>query len=232
VDESGNLPANEEEWLTSPEPGPMLRVLRGSPGARKWRLFAVACCRRVWDGLTDPRSRRAVEAAERHADGLATDDELAQAWRAAWDASLEIPEPQDPARRAAAEAARACAWPVEEMTADEAFKAAWFAAFTTTGLPARTMGAERSAQCALLRDLLGNPFRPVAVDPAWLAWDGGRAPRLARAIFEERRFDQLRILADALEEAGCDDASLLTHCRGPGPHVRGCWVVDLILGKA
>jgi hypothetical protein len=83
-------------------------------------------------------------------------------------------------------------------------------------------------QCILLRDILGNPFRPVALDPAW------RTPavlHLARAIYDDRAFDQLPVLADALEEAGCASREVLDHCRSPGPHVRGCWVVDLVLGK-
>ncbi|MCI0459739.1 MAG: hypothetical protein L0Z62_22540 [Gemmataceae bacterium] len=80
----------------------------------------------------------------------------------------------------------------------------------------------------LLRDIFGNPFRPVTVDPAR---ETSAVVALARSIYEERRFEDLPILADALEEAGCTDADLLGHCRGPGPHTRGCWVVDLLLGK-
>jgi hypothetical protein len=85
----------------------------------------------------------------------------------------------------------------------------------------------------LLRDLFGPlPFRPVAVDPAWLAWNGGTIPALARAVYDEHAFDRLPVLADALEEAGSASPDLLDHLRGPGPHVRGCWAVDLILGKS
>ena len=81
----------------------------------------------------------------------------------------------------------------------------------------------------LLRDIIGNPFRPVAVDPAWLTSD---VLLLARGIYEERAFDRMPILADALQDAGCDSADVLAHCRGANPpHVRGCWVVDLLLGK-
>ena len=92
--------------------------------------------------------------------------------------------------------------------------------------------AERLAQADLVRDLFGPlPFRPVSVNRAWLAWDGGTVAKLAAATYEERAFDRLPILADALEEAGCADAELLGHLRGPGPHVRGCWVLDLLLGQ-
>jgi hypothetical protein len=91
--------------------------------------------------------------------------------------------------------------------------------------------AERARQCDVLRDLIGNPFRPVAVDPRWLAWNERTVPRLARALYDEKDFDNLPILADALEDAGCDDADILRHCREPGRHVRGCWLLDLLLGK-
>jgi hypothetical protein len=87
---------------------------------------------------------------------------------------------------------------------------------------------EQLAQCQMLRDLFGNPFRSVALAPVWLT---SRVVALAQAIHDERAFDRLPVLADALEEAGCHDEHILGHCRGPGPHVRGCWLVDLILGK-
>jgi hypothetical protein len=92
--------------------------------------------------------------------------------------------------------------------------------------------AEQATQSSLLRCIFGNPFRPGSLNPIWLAWNDGTIPRLAQGIYEERAFDRLPILADALEEAGCASADLLGHLRGPGPHVRGCWALDLILGKA
>jgi hypothetical protein len=104
---------------------------------------------------------------------------------------------------------------------DQAFREACHAAVV----------AGRSAQADILRDLFGNPFRPVSVDPAWRAWEGGTIPRLARVLYDARRFEDLPVLADALEDAGCSDEALLSHCRTPGPHVRGCWALDLLLGK-
>jgi hypothetical protein len=100
-------------------------------------------------------------------------------------------------------------------------------------------GQEREAQCALLRDVFGPlPFRPVALDPAWLAWHGGAVKRLAEAVYEERELPsghldapRLAVLADMLEEAGCSDAHLLGHLRGPGPHVRGCFAIDALSGR-
>jgi hypothetical protein len=89
--------------------------------------------------------------------------------------------------------------------------------------------AEHSGtQIALLRDIFGNPFRPAPVDPGWLT---GAVVSLARTMYDSRDFAAMPILADALQESGCDNADVLAHCRGDGPHVRGCWVVDLLLGK-
>jgi hypothetical protein len=82
--------------------------------------------------------------------------------------------------------------------------------------------------CRLIRDIFGNPFRPVTADPSWLS---STVVALAEGIYADRAFDRLPILADALQDAGCDDAEVLDHCRGGGTHVRGCWVVDLLLGK-
>lgn len=91
--------------------------------------------------------------------------------------------------------------------------------------------AER-LQLAILCDIFGpRPFRLVTINPAWLAWQSGTVAKLAQGIYRERAFDRLPILAEALEEAGCDNADILAHCRRVGPHVRGCWVVDLLLGK-
>jgi hypothetical protein len=108
---------------------------------------------------------------------------------------------------------------------------AWAVSLTSGrwGLRRRAaVAAERAAQCDLLRDLFGNPFRP-----AWLLadWASPQAEAIARAAYEDRDFESLPILADALEDAGCDDEEILTHCRAGGEHVRGCWAVDLVLGK-
>ena len=85
---------------------------------------------------------------------------------------------------------------------------------------------------SILRCIFGNPFKPVTAPPSWLAWNGGTVLNMAKVIYAERRFNDLPILADALEEAGCTDEAVLEHCRSGGEHVRGCWVVDLLLGKA
>ena len=107
---------------------------------------------------------------------------------------------------------------------DAARYAAW--ALNLTG-----SAEERRRQCDLLRDLVGNPFRPATIQAAWLAWGGGLVAAIARGIDEERRFTELPVLADALEEAGCTDPDLLAHCRSGGEHAHGCWALDLILGR-
>jgi hypothetical protein len=88
--------------------------------------------------------------------------------------------------------------------------------------------SESEAHACLLRDIFGNFFRPVTVDPSWLT---STAVSLARLMYDSRDFSAMPILADALQDAGCDSDDILNHCRGPGPHVRGCWIVDLVLGK-
>jgi hypothetical protein len=88
-----------------------------------------------------------------------------------------------------------------------------------------------AAEASIIRCILGNPFRANTISPPWLFWHEGTISRIASAIYDVRAFDRLPILADALEEAGCTNADILNHCRQPGEHVRGCWVVDLLLGK-
>jgi hypothetical protein len=212
----------EAEWLACTDPRPMLEFLRDKANERKLRLFACACCRRIWRLLSDERSRKAVRTAERFADGLATRQQLRAARAYAADAYAFAQG--GPYYAPAAHAA--CAHAAAARAIDEVAEAARCAA----AHPATT-NTEEAAQAALLRDLFGNPFRPVTAAPAWLLWNGGTVVQLAQTIYEERAFDRLPILADALEEAGCDNADVLAHCRSGGEHVRGCWVVDLLLGK-
>jgi hypothetical protein len=217
----------EEQWLTAPDPSPMLVHARLLGDDRKRRLFACACARRVADLFIDPASERAVATAERYADGLAGKKDLHAAL-----AEARVAVRAAHARDARHGNAAACA----AMTVVETViildrDAASLAAYArSTGRV--TMRAERRAQADLVRDLLGNPFcPPVAVDAAWLEWDGGAVRRLASAVYAERAFDHLPVLADALEDAGCADPVLLAHLRGRGVHALGCWALDLLLGK-
>jgi hypothetical protein len=199
------------EWFSCTEPKAMLSFLRGRGSARKLRLFAVACCRRV-SHLPDANPHGwAVEVAERYADGAATVAERAGARGTIGTSHLSVIL----AHAASADAWHAAEWGISgaDLVADRA--------------------AEHAAQCHLLRDLFGDPFQaPQPVEAGVLNWGAGIVSTMARRLYEERAFDLLPILADALEDAGCDNAEFLNHCRGPGPHVRGCWALDLILGKS
>src|SRR5262249_31217393 len=95
----------------------------------------------------------------------------------------------------------------------------------------KAMEPEKQAQADLVREIMGNPFRRIELDAAWLGRSDAAVAKIAAVVYEEQAWDRLPILADALEEAGCSHADILDHCRGPGPHVRGCWAVDLLLGK-
>ncbi len=230
----------EIEWLICSDPRRLLSFLKAKATVRKVQLFAVACCRGLGRWLPDQRSRKAVEAAERQADGLAGEHELQAARQEALAANASlIGKPT-----CLSETARA-AWyalldPEFGSVAAVAVSAVRFSVseqvdgyrFSEEADPVEVRAAtlqEESRQTDLLRDIFGNPFRPVTLDPAWKTQT---VVQLARSLYEGRRFGDMPILADALEEAGCDDPAVLEHCRGPGPHVRGCWVVDLVLGKA
>jgi len=206
----------EAEWLNGVSNGDldrMLKKLRERGPAlvhRKMRLFAHACWRRVWDRIGNT-GRRIEEISERYADGLASFAELDAAYQS--DGST-CHAPDDDAF---VEGIRFDLDPAVECAASDG-----------EGLHEERWNAERRMQCFLLREVFGNPFRPAAIDPSWLT---STVTQLAQAIYDDRAFDRMPILADALEDAGCTDTSILEHCRGGGVHARGCWVVDLLLGK-
>ena len=102
----------------------------------------------------------------------------------------------------------------------------------STAYPGALREDPRAYLSAITRDIFGNPFHPATIAPGWLAWNDGAIRKMAQLVYDERTFDRLPLLADALEDAGCTDAAILGHCRGGGEHVRGCWVVDLLLGKS
>ena len=205
----------EQEWLACTDPRKMLEALQGKASDRKLRLFACACCRRGWPLLADERSRQAVEVAEQYADGIVNGRGLRFAFSCAADAFAYAASAHTADAQAAAGAANA-ARP----------EAGYYARYVTP----------RKEHPGFLRDLFGPlPFRPATVSPAW------RTPQvvaLAQAAYDERELPAgtldaggFAVLADALEEAGCADPALLNHCRRPGVHVRGCWMVDLLLGQ-
>jgi hypothetical protein len=222
----------EAEWLACKDPQKMLkaRYVRRKLSPRKARLFAASCCRRLSSSLTAEESWRAVQVAEAFADGLADRMELeAAAIDAAVDTgSRDAPEYPE----------RITAWVV---CAEDALLAAEDASEWATRAIAKhaertsawqgALAAEQAAHAELLRDTLGNPFVSVTANASWLAWNNSTVTNLAQAIYADRAFDRLPILADALEDAGCNQQDILNHLRGGGEHCRGCWALDLVLGR-
>jgi hypothetical protein len=205
----------EAEWLNSTDPKPMLNFLQGKTSERKFRLFAVACCRRMENLPVDMRSRMAVEVAERFADGLAQEDERI--------AAEEEANAADRITYLAAPAARVIRLDAAKAAVDTSDLSAAFAVDADEPSP-----VELVSQTCLIHDIFGDPFRPITINPTWLT---STVLALVQGIYNERAFDRMPILADALQDAGCDNEEILNHCRQPGEHVRGCWVVDLLLSK-
>jgi hypothetical protein len=219
----------EAEWLACVETMPMLEFLRDKISDRKLRLFGVACARRVWPLLADDRSRRAIEVAEQLAEGLVNEEERQEAFRSGMDVVIEkVHQPYGIATTRAMAAYR----PAFRQAMSAALYAAESAAGSAGSHGRRADWNDRAwrhkEQVVLAREIFGNPFRPVIITPAWLTFT---VVQLSQAIYAERAFDRMPILADALEDAGCNNGDVLMHCRSGGEHCRGCWVVDLLLGK-
>lgn len=247
----------EQEWLSCTDSAAMLEFLRDRIDERKMRLFGVACCRRIWQLLNDERSRTAVEKAELFADGKVSQEEVTAAGKAAkdvWDAIYRdimekvcqnvndmsfgtqcVCDAGAAAMAAQSITERGDCWP-EEVPEDTA---RCFAYLVSPHIPSEYFGAdealrdaatakERHVQAILLRCIFGNPYRPLTI-PTSLLNDSVLA--IARGIYDERAFERMPVLADALEECDLTEAEALAHLRGPGPHARGCWVIDLLLAK-
>jgi hypothetical protein len=229
---------SEPEWFSSLQPEAMLAFLRNKASDRKLRLLGVACCRQIWGEFRDERSRRSVEIAEDFAEGRCDKQRLSLARQkaltvagAAYRVMDDIPRiaVNLDVLRAAYIAARA-ADAAQQVAAEDAFQATSAAAQTMSLVASsrESSTGKQAIQVALLRDIFGNPFRPSFLNPAWAT---STVLNLADTIYETLAFDRLPIVADALEESGCTSREILNHCRQPGEHVRGCWVVDLLLGK-
>jgi hypothetical protein len=225
---------NESDWQETFRPTHMLRFLgENAWSERKKNLVIVACFRRIWHLLKTTRGHRAVEVYEQFIEGKATEEELAIAKEDAWQSSAEIPNPEgNKVPEQLALGAIGLHFDYRDMLMGASDATAWAKVGTTE--PATDEPEER-AQSVLVREIFGNPFRPVAFNPAWRT---STVMSLAQSVYEERQlpsglFDNQRlgVLADALEEAGCDNADILGHLRGGEEHVRGCHVIDLILGK-
>jgi hypothetical protein len=217
----------EAEWPTSTEPDSMLYQIRDTATDRKLRLFAIACAKHnpllpqdhqaSWliamaeqyvEGAIDPYR---LESARREAERLAEDY-----WLDAWGGigrAILVPITVQVA----------VADPLEIRSVWHMAKSVW---------DAGDEAIERRWLASVLRDLFGNPWHPVSLDPMLRRWNGGVAVTLAQEMYESCEFSRAPLLGDMLEDAGCTDPQVLEHLRGPGPHVRGCWVVDLLLGKS
>jgi hypothetical protein len=220
----------EAEWNRTGWLDLKLDVLGSQVSERKLRLVACAVASLSWNLLQLQSSRTAIRVAEDYADGVATD---AQRETARQDAIVAHEQMKSRGytkeRRYTATAAAAylpilALWPGFGDSSSPDF----IYPFDVCG-DGEDGTADMPAKNAIFHDIFGNPFRPVASNPSWRTTD---SLGVARAMYDSRDFAAMPILADALEDAGCDSAEVLAHCRGDGPHVRGCWVVDLVLGKA
>jgi len=230
----------EADWLSCERLNDLLNDFPAARSRRKLHLFSCECFQRVWHLPLHHFTRQCVEFFAANLDGQVESDAFWTAWerleRACFDEFLEFESGVDEH-----DAVRDLFSYVDPIAClNVAMNLADGVAYVATRdlkvgefpeVWERAASAEKRCQIALLRDIFGDPFRPVAVDPAWLAWNGGTVVALGRTIYEDRRFELMPILGDALQDAGCHDEDMLTHCRGDGPHVRGCWVVDLLLGK-
>ncbi len=239
------------DWMGD-DPRPMIELLPGRASERKLRLFVAACCRSIpasrlcWAyrdaGVDEYDWDKVLTMSERFADGAGSREELQVA--------IELAERVDDIEAwqsdrttaatraiAVAVALRPAYEPRQTRRAGESRSVAIEAALQVSS-KAKAASADSNAyavagaaQAELLREIFGNPFQHVQPTKAWSTPDSNPVVRLARAIYEDRAFDGLPALAEALERQGYRDPDVLGHCRRPGGHVRGCWVVDLILGK-
>jgi hypothetical protein len=231
----------EQEWLQCTDSIQMLQQLRSFTSERKFRLFACGSCRCVGDAPTESRYETALAIAEHFADGNATDYEMRNASR-----TLEFAEgtiesavfiathyrfdiPSHLIRYRLLDIDRFIGDDprIHEIIANNMRFPPEAAAVAVRNILLARPAADETLT-ALLRCTFGNPFRPVTLDPRWLS---STVIDLARTIYEERVWERMPILADALMDAGCDSDEIINHCRGPGPHVRGCFVVDLLTGR-
>jgi hypothetical protein len=245
----------EAEWLTCKDPELMLEHIRGHepPGNRKLGMFAVACCRRIRETLFDSTvTPQLLEAIERVMEGedpemnsvrMAHRNASTMKWRNTADIVFEAEgavHALGPPLRLGEVLRYTCEVAAFEALCDAAVQSSkarsyrwWKRGPNLTeddiqAARAEGFGAERGVHCRLIHDICGNPFRPVTLNPAWLT---STVLALAQQMYDSRDFSAMPILADALQDAGCDDEEVLNHCRGLGPHVRGCWVVDRLLSK-
>jgi hypothetical protein len=216
----------EEEWWACDDPRAMLAAVAQLRTERKVRLLLTNGARAIWDRLPLPVFREAIEVAEQYVEGTAPTEALSEVKGRA--SMIGMPDRAKPEELEW--------WRGNLGTNDSPL----FVVLAATTHPEMMPRIERTNAWAdgaralrahlprLFREVFGNPFRPVAFSPEWRTHT---AATLARQMYESRDFSAMPILADALQDAGCENEGILSHCRGDGPHVRGCWVVDLVLAK-
>jgi hypothetical protein len=235
---------SEAEWLRCTSPESLLWGVITTLTPRKMQLFAIACGAAVLSEHPSPQeASRALALAESVAEGVAAEWQREETWqefrrRADLMSYPGCERPEEVVNYAlcpnAAEAAMAaCRLLVLARGGKwrESSEEWWWVDVPedlAPDLEPRVVGAASAPTAELLREVVGNPFRPVTFA---LSWRTDTTLTLARQMYESRDFSAMPILADALQDAGCDNADILNHCRGPGPHVRGCWVVDSVLDK-
>jgi hypothetical protein len=235
----------ETEWLTCDDPQAMLKVLQGKAGLRKQRLFACACYRRMLARRGAESIDPTFQVSEEVAEGSLSHRHLrvARTTLGGFGAYSANASAAAALRATLEDAASVAAWGTATNAADFfghlAVEEANGDLFVNRDLFIAARQAEQAAQAALLRDLFGLlPFRSRVVNEAWRRWNGRTVERLAEAVYEERALPgghldptRLCILADAVEEAGCNDPDMLGHLRKGGVHVRGCYVLDLLTAR-
>ena len=222
----------EADWLDCNDPKKMLEFLRENPSHRKLRLFACASCRRYRRKFAGEGAyRKSVELIEQYLDEKASPEEWNDARQTLISYTIDSRDSPNDNKfwQDAWEMAMGCNY------FDPSFEFDWrpdISAELRMDQWNAVVRHERSHRSTLLRCIFGLlSFRSMPLDPTWLQWSDRTIPKVAQAIYDERAFGRMPLLADALEEAGCNDTDILNHCRQQGEHVRGCWVVDLILGK-
>ena len=208
----------EAEWLTTKMPLYMLREYPLKWDERKAFLAACHCLRHSWFLLSDLQ-RQYCEAVERFGEGNESTEEVDRLFF-----EVQAERQRDP-RGAVGFHVHSAIQSFSHCPSQDSL--IYVFRYIALSVASSAEADEKEWQHRLLREVFGNPFRPVRADPSWLTSD---VLLLARGIYDEKAFDRMPILADALQDAGCDNADVLDHCRQPGEHVRGCWVIDMLLG--
>jgi hypothetical protein len=236
----------EGEWLACDKPDRMLKYLRDRASERKLRLFAVAAARLAFRWFVHANSTEALDVGEKVADGVYGPEALDPIHRTAWDLFPLGLRHHVSAIRAAARTVESKGYRAADLTKNEVVglfaEMAQEEGVSDEQRQRLYFAGRRRAEAqiaSLLREVFGNPYRAVNLPSALLAWQDATVSRVARAAYDGRQLPEgtldparLALLADALEDAGCTRAELLCHLREPGPHVRGCWALDLALTKS